>query len=100
LKPITNEELIFLYALPLTVLRYTLYPDTVEVLAFQVSVTECCTGATPVPDKETNAGDPFALLIIEIPPFTLPATVGLNPATSVVACDGESATGVLPPVTE
>jgi hypothetical protein len=55
-----------------------LYPDAVEVLAFQVSATKCCTGTTPVPDKETDAGDPFALLTIEMPPFTLPATVGLN----------------------
>ena len=81
-------------------LRYTLYPDTAEVLAFQVSATECCTSATPVPDKEIDAGDPFALLTIEMLPFTVPVTVGLNWVVKVRFCDGESVTGVLPPVTK
>ena len=75
-----------------------LCPDTVEVPAFNVSVTECCTGAMPVPDKDTDAGDPFALLTIEMLPFTLPAAVGLNCTDKVTLCDGVSVTGALPPV--
>ena len=81
-------------------LRYTLYPDTVEVLAFQVSATECCTGATPVPDRVTVAGDPVALLAIEMLPFAVPATVGSNTTDRVRLCKGDSVTGALPPVME
>ena len=81
-------------------LRYTLYPDTVEVLAFQVSATECCTGVTPVPDREIEAGDPVALLTIEMLPFTVPAIVGLNCVVRVRLCDGERLTGAFPPVIE
>ena len=77
-----------------------LYPDTVEVLAFQVSATECCTNTTPVPDKETDAGEPFALLTIEMLLFTLPAAAGLNCTVRTRLCVGVSVTGVLPPVTE
>jgi hypothetical protein len=49
--PATSEVFNFAYCAPLTVLRKTLYPVTTEVLAFQVSATECCTAAvkfTPV----------------------------------------------------
>ena len=77
-----------------------MYPDTVDVLAFHVRSTECCTGATPVPDREIMAGDPVALLTIEILPFTVPAIVGLNWTVSVRFCDGERVTGALPPVIE
>jgi hypothetical protein len=99
-RPLTSEEFNFTYPLPLTVLRYMLYPDTAEVLAFQVSATECCTGVTPVPDRVTVAGDPVALLAIEIFPFAVPVTVGLNTADRVRPCEGDSVTGVLPPVKE
>jgi hypothetical protein len=77
-----------------------LYPETVEVLAFQVNATECCTRETPIPDKDTDAGDPPALLTMEMLPFTLPAVVGLNCTASTTFCDGESVTGALPPVIE
>jgi hypothetical protein len=77
-----------------------LYPDTVEVLAFQVRFTECWTGATPVPDSETVTGDPVALLTIEMLPFTIPAAVGLNWMVRERFCDGVSVTGALPPVME
>jgi len=80
-RPLTSEEFNFTYPLPLTVLRYTLYPDTVEVLAIQLSATECC--STAVPDRVTVVGDPVALLAIVILPLTLPATVGLNTTDSV-----------------
>ncbi len=97
-RPLTCEGFNFTYPLPLTVLRYTLYPDTVEVLAIQLSATECC--STPVPDRVTDAGDPVALLAIEILPFAGPATVGLNTTDSVRLCKGDSVTGALPPVME
>jgi hypothetical protein len=77
-----------------------LYPDTVEVLALQVSATECCTGATPVPDSETVAGDPLALLTIEMLPLTVTAAVGLNWTLRVRFWDGVRVTGALPPVIE
>jgi len=70
----------------------------VEVLAFQVSATECCTGATPVPNREIMAGDPVALLTIVMFPFTVPTVVGLNWMVRVRTCDGERVTGALPPV--
>jgi len=66
------------------------------VLAFQVSATECCT--VPVPDRETVAGDPVALLTIEIVAGRSPAVVGLNVIIRVRFCDGERVTGALPPV--
>jgi hypothetical protein len=75
-----------------------LYPATVELLAFQVSATECCAGATPVPVRETAEGEPLALLTIEMFPLAIPATVGLNWTDKVMFWDGVSFTGVLPPV--
>jgi hypothetical protein len=70
----------------------------VEVLAAQVSDTECCT--TPVPDRVTVAGEPAALLTIEMLPFMLPAAVGANAMESATVWDGDRVTGVLPPVIE
>ena len=75
-----------------------MYPATVEVLAFQVSATECCPVAMPVPVRETAAGGPLALLTIEIFPFAIPVTFGLNCTDNVRPWDGESVTGALPPV--
>ena len=81
-------------------LRYTLYPDTVEVLAFQLRAAECCTEVTPVPSRVTLAGEPVALLTMEMLPVTLPLTVGLNCTFRVRLCAGESVTGVLPPASK
>jgi hypothetical protein len=55
-------------------------------------------GATPVPDSVIVAGDPLALLTIEIGPFPLPADVGLNCTERTRFCEGERVTGALPPV--
>jgi len=99
-RPLISEEFNFTYPVPLTVLRYTLYPDTVDVLAFQVSATECCTGVTPVPERVTVAGDPVALLAMEILPLAVPATVGSNITDRVRLCEGDSVTGAVPPVME
>jgi len=70
------------------------------VLAFQVSATECCVGATPVPDRTMVAGDPVALLTIVMLPLTVPAVAGLNCIARVMFWDGERVTGALPPVIE
>ena len=70
------------------------------MLALQVSATECCTGTTPVPDSETVAGEPVALLTMEMLPLTLPVTVGSNWLARIRFCDGVSVTGALPPVIE
>jgi hypothetical protein len=75
-----------------------LYPETVEVLAVQLSATECAAGCTPVPDSVTLAGEPLALLTIETLPVTLPAADGLNCTVIVVRCEGERVTGVLAPL--
>jgi len=77
-----------------------LYPDTVDVLPFQANDAECCTGATPAPDREIVAGDPVALLNTMMLPGMLPVVVGLNCTTSVMFWDGDSVTGALPPVIE
>lgn len=73
-----------------------MYPATVEVLAFQLSAAECWT--VPVPDSETVAGEPVALLTIEILPFTVPVRLGANCTDKVMFWDGVSVTGALPPV--
>jgi hypothetical protein len=86
------------YAPPLTVLRYTLYPETAEVLALQLSATECWT--TPVPNNDTIVGEPLALLITEMLPVTGPVAVGLNRTVKLMFCVGDSVTGALPPVAE
>jgi hypothetical protein len=53
-----------------------------------------------VPDRETAAGEPLALLTIEMLPLTLPAVAGLNCTIKVSFCVGVSVTGALPPVIE
>ena len=73
-----------------------LYPVTLELLAFQLSATQC--GTIPVPVNETAAGDPLALLTIEMLPLTKPVAFGLNCTDKVTLCDGVSVTGALPPV--
>ena len=95
-----RDELILTYGPPLVVPRYTLYPASVEVLAVQARVTECCTGATPVPVRVIEAGDTVALLTMEMLPFTLPTTVGLKSTVRTRFWDGERVTGALPPVIE
>ena len=57
---------------------YTLYPETVEVLAVQVSVTECDTGWTPVPDSVTVAGELAALLVTVTLPGIGPVPAGVK----------------------
>jgi hypothetical protein len=53
-----------------------------------------------VPDRETAAGEPPALLTIEMLPLTLPVVVGLNWTARRRFCVGVSVTGELAPVIE
>ena len=54
--------------------------------------------ATPVPVRATVAGEPLALLTMEMLPLTLPAAVGLNSTVRMRFWEGERVTGALPPV--
>jgi hypothetical protein len=45
---VIREAFIFVYGPPVTVPRYTLYPETVDVLAIQFDVAECGTTAVAV----------------------------------------------------
>jgi len=73
-----------------------LYPDTVEVLADQLNVTEWLTCA-PVPDSAMVLGDD-AVLVTVTEPVSLPATLGLKITLNVVLCPALRLTGVLAPV--
>jgi hypothetical protein len=81
-------EFNFVYGPPETVERYTLYPDTTEVLAVQVSVTECAIGWTPVPVSDTGAGELVALLATVAVPGRLPVVDGVNVTFRVATCPG------------
>ena len=48
----------------------------------------------------TVAGEPVALLVIEMLPFTVPAVVGLNCTAKTTFWVGDNVTGALPPVIE
>lgn len=79
-------------------LRYTLYPVTVEVLAVHASATECVVACTPDPDNVIVAGDPAAVLVTVTVPVSVPATVGLKTTPNVRLCPTDSVTGALAPV--
>jgi len=81
-----GEEVCFVYGPPVTVDRYTLYPLTVDVLAVQVSVTECEAGWTPVPESVIVAGELVALLVTVTLPGSEPALAGVK-VTFRVAVD-------------
>ena len=55
--------------------------------------------ATPVPVKETVAGDPGALLEMLTVPGSDPAVVGENCAVMVVLCPAATVAGVVSPLT-
>ena len=60
-----------------------MYPLTVEVLAVQVSVTECEAGCTPVPESVIVAGELVALLVTVTLPGSEPALDGVKVTFSV-----------------
>jgi hypothetical protein len=82
----TGVEVSLAYGPPETVLEYTLYPVTVEVLGAQVSEAECETTAAPVPDSVITIGEFTALLVTEMLPVTVPAVDGSNVALKVAVC--------------
>lgn len=53
----------------------------------------------PVPDSEINAGEPGALLMIEIEPVLEPAEVGAKVALTEVPLPALMVSGRLPPLT-
>ena len=59
-----------------------------DVLAVQVSVTECATGWTPVPDREIVAGELVALLATVAVPVGLPVAAGVKVTFSIAVCPG------------
>ena len=65
-----------------------MYPFTAGVLAAQVSVTECATGWTPVPDRETVVGELVALLVIVAVPVRIPVAAGVKVTFSIAVCPG------------
>ena len=81
-------------------LRYTLYPETVEVLAVQDKLTVCGVAATPLPVNAIVAGEPAALLLTVTLPLAPPAVVGLKITLNVNFCDGDNVTGTLAPLNE
>jgi len=73
---------------------FTLPKATLD--GFGVIVT---VAATPVPVKETAAGDPGALLAMLTVPGNDPAVVGENCAVTAVLCPAATVTGVVSPLT-
>ena len=85
---VTSVEFNFVYGPPLTVDLYMLLPDTVEVLAVQVSVTECDTVCTPVPDSATDTVELLAVLVTVTLPGVRPVPAGANVTFSVADWPG------------
>jgi hypothetical protein len=104
LKPVPDAlacEIVVL-ALPLfdrVIVCELLLPMTTFPKLTLDGIAESC-GWMPVPARTIVAGDPGALLTIEMLPFALPAAVGLNWMARVRFCEGERVTGALPPVIE
>jgi hypothetical protein len=68
------------------------------VLAVQLSKTDSGVTWTPVPDKETVAGEFVALLVTLTLPVTLPAVVGANTTFSVADWFGDKLVPALTPL--
>ena len=96
----TSVEFSFVYGPPETVERYTLYPETVDVLAVQDSVTECETGWIPVPEREIVADELVALLVTVTLPGRLPVAAGVKVTFSVAVCPGAKICPVVTPPAE
>ena len=81
--------------------RYTLYPVTVDVLAFHFRPTEGAAvgGAATVPASGTSTDELLALLDTINAPVYFPAALESNCTSTVTLCELESCRGALPPVT-
>ena len=83
-SPVTIELSSLLYP-PVPIARYTLYPTMpAEVLAVQLSSTECVVAAMPSPLTAMVAGEFVALLATFTLPLTVPAVFGANVTFNVV----------------
>ncbi len=84
---VTGDPVISVYGPPDVDERYTRYPTTVlEVLAVQLSATECWTVVTPVPESVTVNGELVALLVTTTLAEAVLAVVGVNVTVSVAVC--------------
>jgi len=89
---------IFVYGPPVTVLRYTLYPDSVgDVLASHPMSTECVSGAKPVPERGTMRTVVPLLMNVRLP-LTVPAAEGVNTTGTFTLCPAFRLIGVVMPV--
>src|SRR5215469_4980465 len=75
-----------------------LYPETAEVLPFQVNITVCELTCAPLPDRLIFAGEPLALLVTVTVPMAFPAAVGLKTTLKVRLCVGAKVAGVPAPL--
>ena len=69
---VISAEFSIEYGPPETVERYTLYPETADVLAAQFRVTECAIAWTPVPVSVMVEGEFVALLLTVAVPGNVP----------------------------
>ena len=69
--------------------RSTLYPETTDVLGFQLSTTACETNCVPTPEREIVAGELEALLPTVTLPVKFPADTGVNVSFRVADCPGD-----------
>jgi len=53
---------------------------------------------TPVPDRDTVAGELVALLVIEMLPVALPIVVGVKAALKLVLCPSDKVSGNVRPL--
>ena len=72
-----------------------LYPDTDDVLAFQLRSTECCVGTVPEPERATIAGEFVALLTNDTVPDAAPLRFRRKRDSGILGfagsqCDGQA----------
>jgi hypothetical protein len=77
-----------------------LYPDTVEVLAFQESATLCCGAGVPEPLTDSPTGEFVALLAKEMLADAVPEACGVNLTLKVAVLPAAKVKGKVSPLTE
>lgn len=76
-----------------------MYPDTVEVLAFQESATLCCGAGVPEPLTDSATGESVALLAKEMLADAVPDACGVNVTLKEAVLPGASVNGKVRPLT-
>ena len=79
-------------------LRYTLYPDTVDVLGVQFRSTLCCGAAMPVPLRFSVNGDPAALVTNDTVAGADPVDWGVNVMVKLAVCPAGIVSGRVGPL--